>query len=200
MKLGILADIHGDVEKLRKAITSLSRKQVDQFIVLGDVICDRSNATETVALLTDCGAIGVWGNHELGLCVDPDDEIRAMYTAPVLEYFSSLSAHLEFDDLLFSHTLPSEDASDPLSYYLGQYPLADSTLNNSFDQFPHRVMMIGHFHCWLAATPAGPIAWDGSKPMELKSQNRYLFVINAVMYDWTAVFDDDTNVLTPIHL
>ena len=38
MKLGILADIHGHLENLRKAIIRLNREQVDQFIVLGDVI------------------------------------------------------------------------------------------------------------------------------------------------------------------
>lgn len=200
MKFGILADIHGHVENLQKAISCLSREQVDQFIVLGDVIFDHRAATDTVALLQECDAVGVWGNHELGLCVEPDDEIRAMYTAPVLEYFSSLSAHLEFDDLLFSHTLPIEDARDPLAYYLGQDPRADGTLKSNFDEFPHRVMMIGHFHCWFAATPAGAIDWDGSKPVALKSQSRYLFIVNAVMYGWTAVFDDRTNVLTPIHL
>ncbi len=200
MKFGILADIHGHVEHLRKAITCLSREQVDQFIVLGDLIFDRSHATETVGLLKDCGAVGVWGNHELGLCVDPDDEIRSMYTAPVLEYFSALSAQLEFADLLFSHTLPSEDARDPLSYYLGPHPLADGALKGSFDQFPHRVMMIGHFHRWFAATPAGAVPWDGGQPLVLESHRRYLFIVHAVMFGWAAVFDDRTNVLTPIRL
>ena len=200
MKFGILADIHGHIENLRNAIKRLSREQVDQFVVLGDLIYDTGNAAETVTLLKDCGAIGVWGNHELGLCVDPDDDVRAMYAAPVLDYFSTLTAQLEFRDLLFSHTLPTEDARDPLSYYLGQSPLEEGALKENFDQFPHRVMMIGHFHRWLAATPAGPIAWSGCQSLELESQSRYLFIINAVMYDWAAVFDDRTNVLTPIHL
>jgi predicted phosphodiesterase len=41
MKIGILADIHGHVENLRIAIELLRRERVDQFVVLGDVICDR---------------------------------------------------------------------------------------------------------------------------------------------------------------
>ena len=70
MKTGILADIHGHVENLRIAIDRLRREPVDLIVVLGDVIYDSRNAIETVALLRDCGAVGVWGNpsraHLLG--------------------------------------------------------------------------------------------------------------------------------------
>ena len=122
MKLGILADIHGHVDKLRTAIDTLNREQVDQFVVLGDVIYDSRNAIETVAMLKDCGAIGVWGNHDLGLCLDPDDKFREKYSEPVIEFFSTLNSKMELGDLLFSHTLPNQDPTDPSAYYLGQRP------------------------------------------------------------------------------
>jgi predicted phosphodiesterase len=200
MRIGVLADIHGHVENLRKAIERLTREQVDRFVVLGDVICDSRNAIETVAILKDCGAVGVWGNHELGLCVDPNDAIRATYTEPVMEFFSTLTSRLELDDLLLSHTLPNQDASDPLSYYLGPRPHMDRALNDCFSHFPHRVMMVGHFHRWFAATPAGRIAWNGCEPMKLKAEARYFFVINAVMRGWAAIVDNDRDVLIPIQL
>jgi hypothetical protein len=62
---------------------------------------------------------------------------------------------MELGDLLFSHTLPNQDPTDPSAYYLGQRPDEEHALNESFEQFPHRVIMIGHFHCWFAATPTG---------------------------------------------
>ena len=198
MRIGVLADIHGHVDHLRNALDRLKREQVDVFVVLGDVIYDRSNAVETIALLKGCGAVGVWGNHELGLCVEPDDEIHALFPEPVLEFFSTLAPRFELGELLFSHTLPYQDASDPSSYYSGSRLHEKGALDECFSSFPHRVMMCGHFHRWFAATPARQIAWDGDEPIRLDRDNRYFFAINAVMSGYAAVLDDEQNVLSPI--
>jgi predicted phosphodiesterase len=200
MRTGILADIHGDVENLSKAIERLREESVDVFVVLGDVIYDKRNASETVALLKDCGAIGVWGNHELGLCVEPSDELRRLYPGPVMEFFSTLDAHLEHGDVLYSHSLPDQDARDPTSYYLGPRPDQPGALDRCFSQFRRRAILVGHFHRWLAATPAGRLAWNGERPLRLAPGERYLFVIHAVMDGWAAVLDDEHGVLTPIQL
>lgn len=37
MRLGILADIHEDNERLERAVDLLHRERVDQFVVLGDI-------------------------------------------------------------------------------------------------------------------------------------------------------------------
>jgi predicted phosphodiesterase len=200
MRFGILADIHGCVEYLQRAIVKLNRERVDQFVVLGDLICDRSNADETVALLRGCDAMGVWGNHELGLCVEPDDDICEMYSQPVLEYFGQLKAHVEHDDILFSHTLPHEDATDPMAYYVGEQSLSKAELDKTFGYCRHRVIVIGHFHRWFSATPVGQTAWDGRKSLRLAVDDRYLLVIGAVMHGWAAMFDQESNELTPIRL
>jgi hypothetical protein len=55
------------------------------FVSLGDIIYDRRNASETVAALTDCGAFGVWGNHDLGLCEDPQEEVRRHFDDHVID-------------------------------------------------------------------------------------------------------------------
>ncbi|MEQ8791273.1 MAG: metallophosphoesterase family protein [Pirellulaceae bacterium] len=198
MRIGLLADIHGHVEHLRSALDLLRRRHVDRFIVLGDVIYDAKNAAETVELLAACGAVGVWGNHELGLCIDPDDELRRMYTEPVIEFFRTLQPRMELEDLLFSHTTPSEDPADPLAYYLGPRLTDDGALDASFAQFPHRVMMTGHFHRWFAATPAGQFDWDGRRPIELNPDMRYLLTVDAVMNRRAALLDTQRNLLTPL--
>ena len=198
MKIGILADIHGDVENLKLAIERLKRENVDVFVALGDIIYDRRNASETVAALTDCGAIGVWGNHDLGLCVDPQEEVLRHFDDHVIDFFDKLTSHLEFDGVLFTHTLPIQDASDPMSFYLGKRPDEGDALDDCFSQFFHRIMLVGHFHRWYAATPEGRISWDGKQPIKLESDKRYFFVINAVMNGNAALLDDEQNVLKPI--
>ena len=116
-----------------------------------------------------------------------------------MEFFGTLTSHFDTGDVLYSHTLPDQDATDPLAYYLGPKPGEAGALDACFSRFPHRVMMIGHFHRWFAATPAGRISWDGDRPIEIDSDNRYFFAIHAVMDGWAAILDDERGVLTPIH-
>ncbi len=198
MRIGLLADIHGNLENLRSALARLEREAVDKTIVLGDLIESRRNAVETVALLKARDAVGVWGNHELALCVEPQPQIRAAYTESVVEYFSTLVARFELGDLLFAHTLPSQDATDPAAYYLGPHPHEAGALDDSFARFPHRIMFVGHFHRWFAATPHASISWDGSEPIEFESRQRYLVIVHAVLNGWCAVYDSSTNVLKPL--
>ena len=199
MRLGLLADIHGDVGNLSRAIERLWREGVDKFVLLGDVIYDARDADETVELLKSCDAVGVWGNHELGLCVESEDDVRELYSDSVMQFFSMLEPRLELGDVLVSHTFPTEDPRDVFSYYVGE-PDDDDLLRSCFATFPHRIIVNGHFHRWFASTPAGRLDWRGEDPLFLPPTKRYFIVINAVMNGFTAVLDDQQNVLVPIEL
>jgi predicted phosphodiesterase len=199
MRLGLLADIHGDVKNLSRAIEKLRQQAVDRFVLLGDVIYDTSHADETIELLQSCDAVGVWGNHELGLCVEPEDEVCTLYSDNVMRFFRSLQPRLEFADVLVSHTFPTEDAQEVLSYYVGK-PEQDGLVANCFESLPHRIMISGHFHRWFAATPIGRIEWNGERSLQLCPDERYFIIIDAVMHGFAAVLDYDRNVLNPICL
>lgn len=198
MKIGILADIHAHLDNLQAALAGLQAAGIDRIVVLGDLIESPRHAAETISLLKAQYAVGVWGNHELGLCVEPRPEVCALYPAWVVDYFSTLAARFELGELLFSHSLPSQDAADPAAYYLGPRPHEPGALDASFAQFRHRIMFIGHFHDWFAATPNGCLPWDGSEPLRCDPDQRYFVVVHAVADGWFAIFDDVTNVLTPI--
>src|SRR5947208_2163570 len=68
MRLGLLADIHEEVDLLRLALDRFRHEAVDQVVVLGDVAETGERLTETTLLLAGAGAVGVWGNHDFGLC------------------------------------------------------------------------------------------------------------------------------------
>ncbi len=72
MKLGLLADIHEQTGQLRRAIAVLQQHGGESFVVLGDVFETGPRMEETVGLLRQAGAVGVWGNHDVGLCWGPD--------------------------------------------------------------------------------------------------------------------------------
>jgi hypothetical protein len=91
MKIGIPADIHESLTNLRWTINVLREQGVDRLVVLGDVFELGHGLKETVDLLAEVGAIGVWGNHDFRLCRDnPRTEDRELYGERVLAFMSSL--------------------------------------------------------------------------------------------------------------
>jgi hypothetical protein len=200
MKIGILADIHEDVERLELALAHLRRAGADPLITLGDICENGSRLGATIPVLAQAGVIGVWGNHDLGLCRHPTAELRARYGGPVLDYLTTLRPRLELAGCLFTHALPCWDPTDPAIYYLGPRPETDEGRHDNFQTATGWVNFLGHFHRWLAATPNGPLTWAGDRPLVLERDERYLVVVAAVCDGWCATFDTATGELTPVRL
>ena len=181
MKLGILADIHEHAKELRQAIDVLQQHGADRFVVLGDVFDRGKRIEETVRLLRDVAAIGVWGNHDIGLCFDPTETVCQRYSAPVLDFMGRLQPHLEIDGCLFAHVEPWLDPHkiEDLWYFDGP-PDTSEKLGRSFAAVPHRVLFLGRFHCWLLGSAAGMTDWKGETPVNLDHGNRHLAVVHAV--------------------
>ncbi len=51
MRLGILADIHEDLEHLRRALAVLQDQKVDRLVLLGDIFETGGRIEETVEVL-----------------------------------------------------------------------------------------------------------------------------------------------------
>lgn len=180
--MGILADIHEHLTHLRWAIEVLSEQGADRLVVLGDVFELGHRLGETVALLTGVGAIGVWGNHDFGLCRDnPRPEDRRRYGESVLAFMGSLQPRLEVEDCLFTHVEPWLDPEviEDLWYFEGP-PETPEQVSRIFASVSNRVMFVGHYHRWLLVTPDGVQPWSGDEPTVLEAGNRYLVAIHAV--------------------
>lgn len=198
MKLGLLADIHEQSGQLRKAIAVLQQHGVDRFVVLGDVFELGKGIEETVSILRQVQAVGVWGNHDVRLCFDPHDEVRQRYSVEVLSFMGSLQPRLEIEGCLFTHVEPWLDPHkiEDLWYFEGS-PDSAEKLARSFAAVPHRVLFMGHMHRWLMGTPAGLLPWRGEGPVRLDPRERYLVVVHAVWDGKCALFDTQTNELLP---
>ncbi len=112
MRLGLIADIHEHVEFLRVALDRFRQKRVDQIVVLGDVFEMGERIEETCRLLAEAHAVGVWGNHDFGLCDNPSDSMWAKYPASVIEYMTTLRPRMELDGCYFAHVEPWLDPED----------------------------------------------------------------------------------------
>lgn len=201
MRIGILADIHESTERLREALRVLRAESADAYVVLGDTgdTCDGIDAT--AALLREVGAVGVWGNHDFGLCRDVDPEIAARVSPLTLAFMATLRPRLVLGGCLFTHVEPWLDAEDPAElWWFDGVPVTPKRLARSFDAAPHERMFIGHFHRWLAATPAGVLPWEGEAPQRFAPGERYLVVVGAVCEGRFALLDTAADLLTPLTL
>jgi predicted phosphodiesterase len=198
MKLGILADIHEQTRELRKAIDVLHQHGAERFVVLGDVVDTGKRLEQTVDMLRQIQAVGVWGNHDVGLCFDPSEDVCHCYSADVLTFMGGLQPHLEIDGCLFTHVEPwlNPHLIEDLWYYHGPPDTAEK-LAQSFGAVPQRILFMGHLHRWLLGTPEGLLPWRGEQRVGLHGQNRYLVVVHAVWEGRCALFDTETGDLTP---
>jgi hypothetical protein len=198
MKLGLLADIHEQTKQLRRAIAVLEQHGAERFVVLGDVFEMGQRLEETVDLLQQVEAVGVWGNHDVGLCFDPSEDLCQRYSAAVLTFMGSLRPRLEIDGCLFTHFEPwlAPHKIEDLWYFDGP-PDSPEKLARSFAAVPQRLLFIGHLHRWLLGTPDGLLSWRGEGPVRLDNPTRYLVVVHAVCDGKWALFDTETAELTP---
>jgi hypothetical protein len=199
MRLGLITDVHEQIEFLGQALDRFRRENVDQVVVIGDLFERGERIEETCRLLKEAEAIGVWGNHDYGLCVDPPPDIRARFPCAV-NYMASLRPRLEVGGCYFAHVEPWLDPEDitDLWFFEGP-PDGDGRLDRIFAAVPHRIILAGHYHRWLLATPRGIAEWQGEGPIRL-IDDRYFLVVGALCEGRFAVLNTDTSELVPYAL
>ncbi len=202
MRIGLLADIHDDAERLSCALTQLSITGVDQILVLGDTLTcpiNTKKATRVVELLRSVQAIDVWGNRDFGFCVDVSQELRSQVSPFVLAFMATMRPNLEVGDCFFSHVEPWLDPLDVthLWYYDGP-PATENKAARNFAAVPHRFIFLGHFHQWLLMATGRSNSWAGTEPVRLGAWKRCLVVVGAVFEGHCAVFDMESTELIPL--
>ncbi len=201
MRMGLLADIHEDVDRLAMAIARCRCEGADQLFTLGDIFENGVRFAEAVDLLREADVAGVWGNHEFGLFAGRGDSVERPFAWTTLDYMHRLKARMEVEGVLLSHVLPCLDPTDiEQPWYVERAPETVEAAARNFAAFPNRRMFVGHFHRWLAVTPEGPMDWRGNRPIRFEANHRYLVVVAAVRDGWCAIYDTVSDSLSPYNL
>lgn len=201
MKLGIVADVHECLPNLNAALERLARERVDRTIFLGDLCETGQLLSEVVDLMERYHVEGVFGNHDMGLIVDPDPDFRARFPRRVLAFLDRLNDRLAIADCEFCHAQAWMDPRDFLQpWYLNGPPTCPDLLARNFEATSARVLFQAHYHRWLHGTPSGRTSWSGEHAITLAPPGRHLVLVHAVLDGWCASYSTETAVLVPIRV
>ena len=200
MKLGLISDIHEHVENLRACLMQLQSEGVDRIVMVGDVYELGHRIRPTCELLATANAVGVWGNHDFGLCVNPTAEMCESFGEGVIGYMTSLHSRIVIDDCYFAHIEPwlNPDLLEDLWFFDGM-PETAQRRQQIFSAQPQRVFFAGHYHRWLLISPDRTEAWDGSTPICLKDGQHFV-VLDALVKGSFATYDTVTGWLIPYNV
>ncbi len=204
MRIGIVTDIHDEVELLAQALAAIRTAGVDAIVSLGDTsdLYGRWQKLASVAtLLKDHGVVGVWGNHDFGLCRTVADEARQKFPAEALDFMATFQPRLELGNCHFSHVEPFLNPEKPEDLWcIEDCPDDRDRIAQRFAAIPHRAAFIGHFHCWRALSEDGRIEWNGTTSLHFEAGKRYLVVVGPLFRGDFAIIDTDRWVLEPHRL
>ena len=146
MKLGIIADVHCNIEGLRAALDLMG--PVDELLCAGDAVYQFRFSNEVLALLKERDARYILGNHERVLLGPWGERARSgpAVRADLLDHMASQPYHLETQvngrKLVLVHGSPF----DPHDEYL--YP--NSPNLQKLAQIEADFIVLGHTHYHMA--------------------------------------------------
>lgn len=153
MKIGVLSDIHGEYDALKKALDLFSQRQVETVICAGDLVDRGSDGDKVVDLIRELNIPCVQGNHDAmaqktqaflsrhlneGLPIEP-------LRADTVDFLSGLPLELRFEwmgvTVYMTHENPLHDPSKFI------YPTTSSALFEMVAKTTQaQVVILGHTH------------------------------------------------------
>lgn len=160
--IGVLSDLHSNIQALRRAFEDLAELGVERVACLGDVIGYGANPRECLALIMERAEFTLLGNHEdalLNFAEDFNDNARAAihWTQDVLNspehsseenfrfwnFLGALPDRIETDGALFVHGSPR----DPVREYMLPRDVRNADkMARVFAAQTQPVCFVGHSH------------------------------------------------------
>ncbi len=103
LRYGILGDVHGNLEALETAVTSLRKLEVDQFLQVGDIVGYGADPGPCIQIIRETGARVVAGNHDWAVVGKLDTAFFNVYARDAVEWTRSI---LTREDVLYLEGLP----------------------------------------------------------------------------------------------
>jgi putative phosphoesterase len=149
MKVGVVSDVHNNVEALQYALDALGQCQM--VLNLGDLVSDYRVTPEIIELARAANLVGIRGNHEKSLLQHPGSQLRFRLAPSDLAYLEALPASrdLEIDGrrVKVAHGAPWDDPNDTHCTYV---PPGDTAALARLSATNAVLILLGHTHLAMA--------------------------------------------------
>ena len=154
MRYGVISDVHGNLPALEAALAVLEREGVDAYLHGGDLVGYGPFPNECVSVVSELGATGVAGNHDLialdrlsterciPLARRTLEWTRSVLSEPVRESLAALPPHAYAGEILVAHG----SIDDPQEYVRGDGQAEAQLERLSAVASRARLLILGHTH------------------------------------------------------
>ncbi len=154
MTIGVLSDVHGNLEALEAVLSDAGRFGTERWICLGDVVGYGADADACVARVRALpGLVAVRGNHDAAVV---DDALTRAMSAPALAGVRHARSRLGADALAWLASRPLEWRNHPVLMAVHASPHEPERWEYVIDASaaaralgalpPQRVALVGHTH------------------------------------------------------
>ncbi|MGC8926850.1 MAG: metallophosphoesterase family protein [Myxococcota bacterium] len=153
MKIGVISDIHANLEALEAVLRSLETDRVDKIVCLGDIVGYGASPRECCEIIMSVCDICVIGNHDAAIIDRMDysyyydaahtvlDWTKTQLNDACKEYLKKLPYFVEFDGIMLCHGSPVDAQSFEYIFSIEQA----RTIIPYFDKLSP-LTLIGHSH------------------------------------------------------
>ncbi|MCM8766725.1 MAG: metallophosphatase family protein [Candidatus Omnitrophica bacterium] len=186
MKIGIISDIHSNLESLQSAIKFLEKNKIDKILICGDIIGYGPDPNECINLVLESADIILKGNHEDGILRKDYSRFKkyaritlewtAKEIEEKIEQIEKWGEKKEIEDLFFVHG----SITDPYYKYIFNIMAA----KEEFKKLEKRICFVGHTHIPvifrknIETENIEKIQVDFSGKIEIEIEENFKYIIN----------------------
>lgn len=154
MRIGIISDVHANLEALEAVLKDMKEKSPDKIIFLGDVVGYGADPNECCEIIKSISHLNIMGNHDAATVDMTDIQWFSENARSAIEYHKGIlkQEHKDwiksfpfihrFEDIIFSHGSPIE----PESFDYVVDPIRASFIMSWMGAENGRVTLVGHAH------------------------------------------------------
>ncbi len=189
MRIGIISDIHSNLEALTRTLTALERHHPDKVICLGDVVGYGASVNECCEVIRKVSEVTLLGNHDAAVSGRMDYSFYYDAARHALDWTAS---RIDAENLEWLRTLPYAHRSDGAQFTHGN-PVAPEAYEYVFaieqarELLPHLdaladVNFIGHSHLCkaFALNAAGDVTEVVANKFGLRRGYKYVVSAGSV--------------------
>jgi predicted phosphodiesterase len=196
VKIGLLADSHGNLKSIRGGIRRLNKAGAGALIHLGDIFDSQENDDlyEIFTAVTRSGILAVKGNNDFQmenlLAAGSSFDISSDRKDKILSYLKHMPMRIEDRNICYTHSLPFDSIR---SFY---EPVDTGTTERAsflFEKTDYPVLFCGHSHTSVMFRwSAGRVTREPVLPDETISFNadqRYIIIVGSSDNGECGLFD-----------